>query len=187
MMNGKRLTWIWMSVVVAIVAMVGCNNEPVTPNVGADRVFTVNAGGTALRFEPSRINATYDSVTHNVLITGVMPADASTAMPARDLRLQFNSDLMSGSYPRTLTAGEGTILYTLTSFNDTTSYICGAGAGGSCSITITSFESPRRIDGTFAATLKELTDSTRIVPVGARADTSSTMNLTNGSFSLVLY
>jgi hypothetical protein len=186
----KRKYVMWLSAAAAfMMAASGCNNEPVTPNIGADTKFSASANGTALNFAPSQLEASYDTVSHLITINGLIPGNASNGTPARTLILRLNSDLASGSYPRTITEPNASMIYTLTSYNDTTSYVCQPGVGGTCSVTISSFEQPRRVTGSFSGTLPRLTDSV-VVPLSGgpsvRGDTVSSVSISGGSFSLVL-
>jgi hypothetical protein len=189
MMERKYVMWLSAAAALVMVAS-GCNDEPVTPNIGADTKFSASANGTALNFAPSQLEAFYDTVSNQITINGLIPGDASTGTPSRMLTLKLNSDLASGSYPRTITEPNASMTYTLTSYNDTTSYVCQPSVGGTCSVTISSFEQPRRVSGSFSGTLPRLTDDI-VVPLSggpsARGDTVSSVSIAGGSFSLVLH
>ncbi|MGE3801097.1 MAG: hypothetical protein AB7H80_08770 [Candidatus Kapaibacterium sp.] len=164
MNRGRFQRWGIVALLVSFV-ITGCEETPVQPNVGNGKELKGTIDGQAITFDIETSLSEYDTS----ILFGRFGGSTS-ALPVQSITITFNFDIDKGSFPTTLTGADITITLVVEGDGGTDiDYNCTS----DCSITL--IESDGEIvDGTFQGTLVNSKDS------------SDTITITNGSFSVRL-
>lgn len=154
--------------IAVLLFLASCKEDPVSSNVGSGTVLKGAVNGVSYTFPLNAVSPpSYNASTKTGTFTGVI-----TGTPSRTLSITFTHDIDNGTFPTTLGNPDVSIIYTEVNGSSTSSYSCPIGATG-CSVTLSATDKTT-VDGTFNANLADPNDTTK------------TVSITSGSFSVKL-
>ncbi len=151
----------------ALATLTGCEETPTEPNVGNGKELKATIDGEAITFDIETSLSEYNETILNGRFSG-----STSSAPVQSITISFSGfDIDNGTYPTTLTGAD--VFITLVVEGDggmDKEYNC---VGNNCTITLVASDG-EIVDGTFQGVLTNPDDS------------SDTITITNGTFSVRL-
>lgn len=153
-----------------LMMLAGCEENTVGPGTGSGALLETEIDGVKYTLTPSVLQSQYFVSLQSGQFVGTAPGT-----PTRSLTVFIRTDLDNGTFPRTLTDGDASLIYSETTNGVTVNYDVGLDPSQS-TLTITGKSTTSTgsmiVAGTFSGRLSNRDDRTKVV------------NLTNGKFSV---